>query len=82
MDTIISVQKAIMLKVDRYGHYKVCMKQLIRGINEDVWTAVETGGKHGLSLLRSSGDSIRRFDENAWIDVISMLGRVRSLHSD
>ncbi|KAF3545123.1 hypothetical protein DY000_02006194 [Brassica cretica] len=25
--------------------------------------------KHGLSLLRSSGDSIRRFDENAWIDV-------------
>ncbi|KAG2250211.1 hypothetical protein Bca52824_080347 [Brassica carinata] len=26
-------------------------------------------GKHGLSMLRSSGDSIRRFDENAWIDV-------------
>ncbi|KAG5384424.1 hypothetical protein IGI04_035894 [Brassica rapa subsp. trilocularis] len=26
-------------------------------------------GKHGLSLLRSSGDSIRKFDENAWIDV-------------
>ena len=39
-------------------------------------------GKHGLSLLRSSGDSIRRFDENAWIDVVSMFGRVRSLHSD
>ncbi|KAF3569111.1 hypothetical protein DY000_02016115 [Brassica cretica] len=29
-------------------------------------------GKHGLSLLRSSGDSIRRFDENAWIDVVTM----------
>ncbi|KAF3538336.1 hypothetical protein F2Q69_00022251 [Brassica cretica] len=45
-------------------------------------------GKHGLSLLRSSGDSIRRFDENAWIDVLSMLGRrpsgtsARSLRSD
>ncbi|KAF3541880.1 hypothetical protein F2Q69_00023840 [Brassica cretica] len=39
-------------------------------------------GKHGLSLLRSSGDSIRRFDENAWIGVVSMFGRVQSLHSD
>nr|VDD30322.1 unnamed protein product [Brassica oleracea] len=39
-------------------------------------------GKHGLSLLRSSGESIRRFDENAWIDVVSMFGRVQSLHSD
>ncbi|KAG5388708.1 hypothetical protein IGI04_030249 [Brassica rapa subsp. trilocularis] len=39
-------------------------------------------GKHGLSLLRSSGDSIRRFDENARIGVVSMFGRVPSLHSD
>ncbi|KAF2617823.1 hypothetical protein F2Q68_00039770 [Brassica cretica] len=39
-------------------------------------------GKHGLSLLRSSGDSIRRFDENAWTDVVSMFGRFQSLHSD
>ncbi|KAG5397524.1 hypothetical protein IGI04_019338, partial [Brassica rapa subsp. trilocularis] len=40
------------------------------------------GGKHGLSLLRSSGDSIRRFDENAWTGVVSMFGKVQSLHSD
>ena len=26
-------------------------------------------GKRGLSLLRSSGDSVQIFDENAWIDV-------------
>uniref|UniRef100_A0A0D3CU62 Uncharacterized protein n=1 Tax=Brassica oleracea var. oleracea TaxID=109376 RepID=A0A0D3CU62_BRAOL len=39
-------------------------------------------GKHGPSLLRSSGDSIRRFDENAWIDVVSMFGKVQSLDSD
>ncbi|KAF3557402.1 hypothetical protein F2Q69_00014171 [Brassica cretica] len=26
--------------------------------------------------------NIRRFDENAWIDVVSMFGRVQSLHSD
>ncbi|KAF2603636.1 hypothetical protein F2Q70_00026294 [Brassica cretica] len=38
--------------------------------------------KHGLSLLRSSGDSIRRFDENAWIGVVSMFRRVQSLHND
>jgi len=35
MDTIVSVQKAIMLNVDQYGHLKARMKQLIRGINED-----------------------------------------------
>ncbi|KAG5392916.1 hypothetical protein IGI04_022879 [Brassica rapa subsp. trilocularis] len=39
-------------------------------------------GKHGLSLLRSSGDSIRKFDENAWTGVVSMFGKVQSLHSD
>ncbi|KAG5409383.1 hypothetical protein IGI04_005702 [Brassica rapa subsp. trilocularis] len=39
-------------------------------------------GKHGLSLLRSSGDSIRRFDENARTGVVSMFGKVQSLHSD
>ncbi|KAG5373618.1 hypothetical protein IGI04_043063 [Brassica rapa subsp. trilocularis] len=40
------------------------------------------GGKHRLSLLRSSGDSIRRFDENARTGVVSMFGKVQSLHSD
>ncbi|KAF3598653.1 hypothetical protein F2Q69_00034518 [Brassica cretica] len=39
-------------------------------------------GKHGLSLLRSSGDSIRRFDENAWIDVRPSGTNARSLRSD
>ncbi|KAF2564587.1 hypothetical protein F2Q70_00014834 [Brassica cretica] len=43
---------------------------------------IQNSGKHGLSLLRSSGDCIRRFDENAWIGVVSMFGRVQSLHSD
>lgn len=43
MDTIISVQKAIMLNADQYGHWKAHMKQMIRGINEDAWTAVEIG---------------------------------------
>ena len=43
MDTIISVQKAIVLNADQYGHWKARMKQMIRGINEDAWTAVEIG---------------------------------------
>ena len=43
MDTIVSVQKAIMLNADQYGHWKARMKQMIRGINEDAWTAVEIG---------------------------------------
>ncbi|WZZ50611.1 hypothetical protein YC2023_050718 [Brassica napus] len=43
MDTIVSVQKAIMLKADQYGHWKARMKQMIQGINEDAWTAVKIG---------------------------------------
>ncbi|WZZ51351.1 uncharacterized protein LOC125586252 [Brassica napus] len=43
MDTIISVQKAIVLNADQYGHWKARMKQMIRGINQDAWTAVEIG---------------------------------------
>ncbi|KAG5414403.1 hypothetical protein IGI04_001970 [Brassica rapa subsp. trilocularis] len=43
---------------------------------------LQNSGKHGLSLLRSSGDSIRRFDENAKTGVVSMFGKVQSLHSD
>ncbi|KAF3554505.1 hypothetical protein F2Q69_00014169 [Brassica cretica] len=57
-------------------------------LEQELGSYVATGleqknsGKHGLSLLWSSGDSIRRFDENAWIGVVSMFGRVQSLHSD
>ncbi|CAG7896919.1 unnamed protein product, partial [Brassica rapa] len=39
------------------------------GLRAFRWASSRNSGKHGLSLLRSSGDSIRRFDENAWIDV-------------
>ncbi|KAG5373559.1 hypothetical protein IGI04_043123 [Brassica rapa subsp. trilocularis] len=46
------------------------------------WASSRNSGKHGLSLLRSSGDSIRRFDENARTCVVSMFGKVQSLHSD
>ena len=41
MVTIVLMQKEIMLNADQYGHWKACMKQIIRGINEYVWTAVE-----------------------------------------
>ncbi|KAG5374049.1 hypothetical protein IGI04_042612 [Brassica rapa subsp. trilocularis] len=35
------------------------------GPSSDSTRLLRNSGKHGLSLLRSSGDSIRRFDENA-----------------
>ncbi|KAF2531699.1 hypothetical protein F2Q70_00032944 [Brassica cretica] len=38
-----SMQKTIMLKDGRYGHWKVHMKLLVRGINEAAWIAVKTG---------------------------------------
>ena len=38
-----SMQKTIMLKDGRYGHWKVRMKLLVRGINDAVWIAVKIG---------------------------------------
>ncbi|KAF2540892.1 hypothetical protein F2Q70_00034420 [Brassica cretica] len=37
-----SIQKTIMLKDGRYGQWKVRMKLLVRGINDDAWIAVKT----------------------------------------
>ncbi|KAG5378380.1 hypothetical protein IGI04_026222, partial [Brassica rapa subsp. trilocularis] len=45
-----SMQKTIMLKDGRYGHWKVHMKLLVRGINDAVWIAecISRGGEeHG-----------------------------------
>ncbi|KAF3538925.1 hypothetical protein F2Q69_00019431 [Brassica cretica] len=63
------------LEVGVVGRGRVLRTKAVRRFSPE-------SGKHGLSLLRSSGDSIRRFDENAWIGVVSMFGRVQSLHSD
>ena len=52
MDTIVSMQKAIMLNADQYGHWKARMKQMIRGINEDAWTAVEIGWEEPTIVTR------------------------------
>ena len=38
-----SMQKTIMLKDGRYVQWKVRMKLLVRGINDDAWIAVKTG---------------------------------------
>ena len=46
MDTIkelFRIQKPIMLDSGNFGHWKARMRQLIRGIDEDAWTAVEEG---------------------------------------
>ncbi|CAA7031093.1 unnamed protein product [Microthlaspi erraticum] len=40
---LIAVQKQLVLEEGNFGHWKVCMRHLIRGINEDAWTAVEDG---------------------------------------
>ena len=37
-----SMQKTIMLKDGQYGHWKVRMKLLVRGINDAAWIAVKT----------------------------------------
>ena len=39
----MAVHKLLMLDENNFGHWKVRMKQQLKGIEEDVWTAVETG---------------------------------------
>ena len=43
MKELFGSQKSIMLDSGNYGHWKARMRQLIRGIDEDAWTAVEEG---------------------------------------
>lgn len=39
----VAAHKSLMLDENNFGHWKVRMKQQLKGIEEDVWTAVETG---------------------------------------
>ncbi|KAF8107179.1 hypothetical protein N665_0125s0008, partial [Sinapis alba] len=40
---LLIFQRTLMLDEDNFGHWKVRMKQRLKGIDEDVWTAVEQG---------------------------------------
>src|SRR5690606_9470658 len=39
----ITLQKPIILNGGNFGHWKARMRHIIRGIDEDAWTAVEDG---------------------------------------
>ena len=41
-----------MLNADQYGHCKARMKKMIRGINEEAWTAVEIGWEEPAIITR------------------------------
>ena len=51
-----SIQKTIMLKDGWYGHWKVRMKLLVRGINDATWIAVKTGWEEP-TILQQRGRS-------------------------
>ena len=40
---LVAVQRTFMLDENNFGHWKVRMKQKLKGIEEDVWNAVESG---------------------------------------
>lgn len=43
MKELVALQKPIMLDEGNFGHWKARMRHIIRGIDEDAWTAVEQG---------------------------------------
>lgn len=55
-----------MLDENNFGHWKIRMKQRLKGIEEDVWTAVETG-RTGPSVKIEDGESIPKPKET-WTD--------------
>ena len=66
MDTIVSMQKAIMLNANQYGHWKARMKQMIRGMNEDVWTALDIGWEEPTIV---TGDEKKPKPKKDWSEV-------------
>lgn len=43
MKELIAVHKPIVLDGENFGHQKVKMRHVIRGIYEEAWTAVVSG---------------------------------------
>ncbi|XP_024010234.1 uncharacterized protein LOC112085266 [Eutrema salsugineum] len=41
MKELVAVQKPLLLQSGNFGHWKARMRHIIRGIDEDAWTAVE-----------------------------------------
>ena len=43
MKELVTLQKPIILDEGNFGHWKARIRHIIRGIDEDAWTAVEQG---------------------------------------
>ena len=43
MKELLHTHKLIMLDSTNFGHWKVRMQHIIRGVDEDAWTSVEDG---------------------------------------
>ncbi|XP_056843312.1 uncharacterized protein LOC130495810 [Raphanus sativus] len=63
---LIAVQRTFMLDENNFGHWKVRMKQRLKGIEEDVWTAVKTGWSE--PTVKTEGDEFIPKPKETWTD--------------
>ncbi|KAF8113268.1 hypothetical protein N665_0053s0019 [Sinapis alba] len=66
MKELVAVQKPIMLDVGIFGHWKARMRHIIRGIDEDAWTAVEEGWSAPTMIMEDK--TVAPKPKNRWTD--------------
>ncbi|KAF8082631.1 hypothetical protein N665_0817s0006 [Sinapis alba] len=66
MKELVTVQKPIMLDSGNFSYWKARMRHLIRGIDEDAWTAVEDGWSAPTMIMEDK--SLQPKPKDRWTD--------------
>ncbi|XP_013614492.1 PREDICTED: uncharacterized protein LOC106320672 [Brassica oleracea var. oleracea] len=66
MKELLHIHKPIMLDSTNFGHWKVRMQHIIRGVDEDAWTSVEDGWSAPTVVLEDN--SVGPKPKDQWTD--------------
>lgn len=66
MKELLHIHKPIMLDSTNFGHWKVRMQHIIRGVDEDAWTSVEDGWSAPTVVLEDKSEGPKPKDQ--WTD--------------
>ncbi|XP_013608102.1 PREDICTED: uncharacterized protein LOC106314834 [Brassica oleracea var. oleracea] len=66
MKELLHIHKPIMLDSTNFGHWKVRMQHIIRGVDEDAWMSVEDGWSARTVVLE--GKSVGQKPKDQWTD--------------
>ncbi|WZZ78931.1 hypothetical protein YC2023_099503 [Brassica napus] len=66
MKELLHIHKPIMLDSTNFGHWKVRMQHIIRGVDEDAWTSIEDGWSAPTVVLEDN--SVGPKPKDQWTD--------------